>query len=231
VVLPDDDQRQRAAPSSRRCCSRSSMPPCPAGFGPFFELKFYGRERRLVADAAEDGCGFSGLRFTLGRRMGVRLVDSTGGVTRTLSLLWRLGVVPVCGGSSMSGTASELYADSHSEIAAITIREASANVCAIDAIAHAQLSSATGVLPTPINTSGAGLTAIAPDDPALVLLNWHRTGDDCSATAASQLDLTFRGERTPVTVTLGSLAPPVIPCGPTVQITGPEPASVLPSRG
>jgi len=151
-----------------------SMPLCPAGFAPFFELKFYGPGgRRLVADATEDGCAFSGLRFKLGSRTGPKLVDSTGGVTSTLSLLWKLRVVPPCSGAAISGTASNFFADTGSATAAILIRDTGPGVCAFDAIAAARLSSPTGGLAILVQPAEGTLTAIAPDDPALVLLNWQ----------------------------------------------------------
>jgi hypothetical protein len=196
---------------------------CLLSFRPYFELQFYGtRSRKPRADLAQDGC--SGLRFTSLGRAGPTLVDSAGGVTATLGLLWHLGAIKRCRASELDGTAANFFNNQHIATAAITINYSGNLTCVLDAISSAHLVFGPTAAVQRAQPSEATLTALAPRVPALLLLNWHRTGQHCSPTPATRLQVTFRDERTPVNIDLRSLTPEVLPCGNSVPLTGPGPA-------
>ena len=175
-----------------------------------------------MADAAQDAC--NGLRFTLGRRSGKSLVDSAGGVSSTLALIWKLDSIPACTASELSGTAADFFSGPSLRTAALTVNYTGQLACAVDAISNARLNSTAGSpILGRIRTSAGTLTALGPGVPALLLLNWRWTGRDCSSTQAAQLQLTFRGARAPVNIALSSLTHTVVPCGNSTSVTGPEP--------
>jgi hypothetical protein len=159
---------------------------------------------------AEDGC--FGLSFTIGKRSGPTLMETTGLADK----LSRLGVLPVCTSHQLRGS-STLAA----RFPALNFRNVSQAVCSLKGFARLKLFDERGrPLPTRVKPgpNTPEITVLAPGATAMVAIDWPAPRRGCNAPRVASVGVSLPGVSQMIQVKVGSGTRSVAPCKGKVRV-------------
>jgi hypothetical protein len=186
---------------------------CPV-FGPgrtLLSLRFLpGSSGAPQVRVAEDGC--FGLSFTIGKRSGPALMETTDLADK----LSKLGVLPVCTSQQLRGSSTLA-----SRFPALNFRNVSQAVCSLTGVARLKLFDERGrPLPTRVRPgpNTPEITVLAPGVTATVAIDWPAPRRGCNAPRVGAVDVSLPGVYHTIPVKVGSRTRSFAPCEGKVRV-------------